>query len=233
MRKSSLIGWVLFLSFFLIGSTHAENNGMSLGDYHRFVYIKQSLELQSPLLLEHLIVLPTEHFNENEAERMISRIDHLPSSLLEKLNNKNIKLKLFTGKLTDNPTAHYLEGIIPRGYKNETTWDDVPGIGGSKTVLAKIGYSEKGKGHSSINLELHELAHSIDSILYNNISSTKQFHAIWNLEKAKLFPDQDYFLTYAEEYFAESLAMYYLNNDSRNLLKERAPSTYQLIKELK
>ena len=76
-------------------------------------------------------------------------------------------IKLFTGKLTDNPTASHLSGMIPRGYVNNTTWDDVPGLGGSKTVLVKIGASHKGNGHSSVNLELHELAHSIDNYVFN------------------------------------------------------------------
>ena len=76
---------------------------------------------------------------------MISRLDRLPSSLLAKINRNGIVVKLFTGKLTENPTAAHLAGIVPRGYVKQITWDDVPGIGGSKTVLVKIGSSDQGE----------------------------------------------------------------------------------------
>ncbi|WP_420535002.1 anthrax toxin lethal factor-related metalloendopeptidase, partial [Bacillus mycoides] len=51
--------------------------------------------------------------------------------------------------------------------RKQLTWDDVPGVGsdiGGKPVMARIGFSERGKGHGSINLELHEIAHAIDRV---------------------------------------------------------------------
>ncbi|MEH7335936.1 hypothetical protein V7161_25240 [Neobacillus drentensis] len=155
----------------------------------------------------------------------------LPTTILEKINNKGINLKLFTGKLTDNPTASNLAGQTPRGYQTNVTWDDVPGIGGSKVVLVKIGSSEKGKGHGSVNLELHEMAHSIDRYVYNEISGTTQFHDIWEKEHNLIFPGNSYFL-YLEEYFAECFAMYYLNKETKELLRIKAPETYHFIKSL-
>ena len=53
--------------------------------------------------------------------------------------------------------------------ENDATWDDVPGMGGSHTVFVKIGASDKGNGHGSVNLELHELAHSVDHIVYGDL----------------------------------------------------------------
>ena len=47
----------------------------------------------------------------------------------------------------------------------------------------KIGASDKGNGHSSVNLELHELAHSIDSYVFNELRYNKNFLEIWNQEK--------------------------------------------------
>ncbi|MEF2098411.1 hypothetical protein V3595_27995 [Bacillus sp. CFBP9009] len=45
-----------------------------------------------------------------------------------------------------------------------------------------VGASDKGKGHGSVNLELHELAHSIDKIVYNGIRDDVNFLGIWGKE---------------------------------------------------
>ncbi|MBP2241255.1 hypothetical protein J2Z40_001817 [Cytobacillus eiseniae] len=232
MKKFSLCTFMLIISLALMGNSQAAMGGILLKDYPRHSLLKETLVLNSSNLLGSIIILPTEPFDEYAASQIISRLDNLPFSLLSKVGEENIKLKLFIGQLTDNPTAAHLQGIIPRGYTNGTTWDDVPGIGGSRTVLVKIGSSDKGSGHSSINLELHELAHSIDRYVYKGIRNNHKFQAIWKKEKAKLFPSQDYFLSFPEEYFAEAFALYFLGGDSRNLLKNRAPETYRFIKGL-
>ncbi|MBY0122705.1 anthrax toxin lethal factor-related metalloendopeptidase [Bacillus sp. S/N-304-OC-R1] len=224
---------VIMIGFLaLINSSQAAMGGIQLKDYPQKSLLRHSLVLQSANPIDDIIILPAEPFDEVQAAGIINRIDHLPHSLLEKIDSNDIKIKLFTGKLTDNPSAHYLTGIIPRGYKSKTTWDNVPGIGGSKTVLVKIGYSEKGKGHGSVNLELHELAHSIDKYVYNGIRYNQQFLSDWKIECPKLFPNQDYFLNYPEEYFAETFAMFYLNNETNTLLKKNAPATFNFIKKL-
>lgn len=233
MRKVSLFIFILTISLTLMGSSQAAMGGIQLKDYSSHSLLKKSLVLNSPSILGSMILLPTDSFDEQEAAQIISRVDNLPFSLLSKAGEENIKLKLFIGRLTDNPTAAHLEGMIPRGYKGGTTWDDVPGIGGAKTVLVKIGFSEKGNGHSSVNLELHELAHSIDRYVFDGMRNNQRFLKIWKKEKEKIFPDQDYFLTFPEEYFAETFAMYFLGGDSRKLLKMKAPQTYHFIKSLK
>ncbi|WP_102274861.1 anthrax toxin lethal factor-related metalloendopeptidase [Cytobacillus massiliigabonensis] len=233
MRKVSLFLSILIISLALMGSSQAAMGGIQLKDYPNHSTLKKSLVLNSSAVLASIILLPTDPFDEREAAQIISRVDNLPFSLLSKVGEENIKLKLFIGRLTDNPTAAHLEGMIPRGYKGGTTWDDVPGIGGSKTVLVKIGFSEKGSGHSSVNLELHELAHSIDRYVYDGMRNNQKFLKIWKKEKQSLFAKQDYFLAFPEEYFAETFAMYFLGGDSRNLLKVKAPETYRFIKSLK
>lgn len=232
MKRIAAFSILMILSLTLIGSSQAAMGGIQLKDYPRKSLLHQSLDLQSPTLLENIIILPAEPFDELQAAGIINRIDHLPHQLLEKIVSNDIKMKLFVGKLTDNPSAQNLTGLIPRGYKSKTTWDNVPGIGGSKMVLVKIGYSEKGKGHGSVNLELHELAHSIDKYVYNGIRYNHQFLSVWKQESPKLFPNQDYFLNFPEEYFAETFAMYYLNKETKSLLKENAPVTYNFIKKL-
>ena len=233
MRKwvvSSIIAG-LFMS--MITTSQASFDSIMLADYPKNSELYQLLNTDSSLeQINQMIELPKSLFDEKEAAAIINRIGNLPETLLKKSNKQGIILKLFTGKLTDNRTAQYLAGQIPRGYHSQTTWDEVPGIGGSQVVLVKIGYSEKGKGHGSVNLELHELAHSIDSLVYQSISKDKQFQLIWEEERGILFPGNSYFILHAEEYFAETFAMYYLNDVTREQLQKIAPQTYEFFKSL-
>ncbi|GLB57873.1 anthrax toxin lethal factor-related metalloendopeptidase [Cytobacillus sp. NCCP-133] len=233
MLKMVLTFTIMIVSLALLGNSQAAIGGIKLKDYPQSSQLMRFLILNSPNELGDIFILPIEPFDEGEASNMISRIDNLPGSLLTKIEDEDIKVKLFVGKLTDNPTAQHLEGVIPRGYTGDTTWDDVPGIGGAKTVLVKIGFSEKGKGHGSVNLELHELAHSVDRHVYNGIRLNQKFLTAWKAEKAKLFPGQSYFLTFPEEYFAEAFAMYFVGGEPRKLLRLKAPETYEFIKKLK
>ena len=56
-----------------------------------------------------------------------------------------------------------------------------------------------------------------------NFVTNKSFLQIWNQEKDQLFPGKSYFLTYPEEYFAESFAYFYLGGQYREELKKKAP----------
>lgn len=232
MRKWVISFIITGLFLTSITTSQASFDGIMLQDFPRNSILYQSLRSdESEQLVNQIIILPKQSFDQKEAAAMITRIASLPISLLEKINQKAITVKLFTGKLTDNPTASQLAGQIPRGYQTHVTWDDVPGIGGSQVVLAKIGSSEKGQGHGSVNLELHELAHSIDRYVFGDKSGKQEFHYVWKQEHEQLFPGNGYFL-YPEEYFAESFAMYHLNKETKEQLLLKAPLTYKFIKSL-
>ncbi|WP_338469566.1 toxin [Niallia sp. XMNu-256] len=231
-KQRSLLFLILLL-LILMGNSQAEKDGIKLVNYPTHSPFKSRLQLTSIDELNHIIVLPNSSFNEAEAAKIIANIDRLPNSLLSKVRKNGIIVKLFTNKLTDNPTAAHLSGKVPRGYEKDTTWDDIPGVGGGHTVLVKIGSSEKGSGHGSVNLELHELAHSIDRQVFDEIRKQKDFLMIWNLEKDRLFPYNRYLLTYPEEYFAEAFVYYYINDSYREKLRKDAPLTYDFIKNLK
>ncbi|MFB6466103.1 toxin [Cytobacillus sp. Hz8] len=233
MRKFIVFVVLVVFSFLMMEKSQATSTDIYLGELGKQSELKSFLHLQSSRILDNIIIVPRENYDMKAAAGIISRIDRLPTSLLQKINDQNIVIKLFTGKLTDNPTASHLKGKTPRGYTSGRTWDSVPGIGGSKTVLVKIGASEKGNGHGSVNLELHELAHSIDRYVYHNLRSHPSYLKIWNEEKYELFPNQTYFLSFPEEYFAESFAYYYMGGEYHAELKEKAPKTYELIKGLK
>jgi Pro-Pro endopeptidase len=229
MKRTFIILLISVTLLILWTHTNANYSGTLL----KHSPLKTKLNLQSGKQLEEIILLPESNYDQEEAMEIIKRLDHIPTTLLDSTETKDIKVRLFEKKLTDFSTTSHLKGVTPRGYTNKSiTWDDVPGIGGSKLVLVKIGHSEKGKGHNSYNLELHELAHSIDRYVLTDLYYDLEFLPLWKREAPRVFPDETYFLQYKEEYFAETFAMYYLNPETRNLLKKKAPATYRFIKEL-
>ena len=219
--------------FMLPGSLHANVNGVPLVSIPPQSLLMETLDTPHPDILKEIIFMPEAPFNHIEAAGMIERIGSLPETMLQRIKEQGIQIVLFKGKLTDNPSAQALKGKVPRGYKTDKTWDDVPGAGGSKIVLVKIGSSHKGMGHGSVNLELHELAHSLDRHVYELIREDPAFLEIWKRERTFLFPGKDYFLDYPEEYFAECFAYYYIGGDFKALLGELAPETYTFIQGLK
>ena len=194
---------------------------------------KQMLvNVEKQYFLEKIIHTPTGNYDQDEVKRIAKRIEQLPASLLLQLWNYPVNLHLTNGPITDTEYFSYLKGETPRGWEGTNlTWEDVPGVGGTENVVIRIGYSEKGKGHNSINLELHEIAHSIDQLLKGNASSSDAFLTIWKKERDVLFRDYTYFTKHPEEYYAETFAMYFLNDESREQLKTRAPKTYQYLKK--
>ncbi|MGG0716839.1 toxin [Robertmurraya massiliosenegalensis] len=233
MKKRVFVIGISVVMLILLGNSKQSNDGILLKYYPSNSPLKELLYLDDNSPINEIVILPEQHFDEVNTASIIENLQQLPPTLLAKIQQNEIFIKLFVGKLTDNPTAKHLKGMIPRGYTSNKKWDEVPGIGGGKVVLVKIGYSEKGMGHGSVNLELHELAHSIDQIIYNKLRFDPFFLHVWMNEKHALFQNRTYFITLPEEYFAEAFAMYYVNKENRSILKDNAPLTYEFIKNLK
>ena len=70
-------------------------------------------------------------------------------------------------------------------------------------------------------------------MFFKNFDNEVAFLRIWNQEKTQLFPDNQYLLTYPEEYLAEAFAYYYIGGSYRNELRVKAPLTYQYIKNIR
>ncbi|MGN1402374.1 MAG: fibronectin type III domain-containing protein [Bacillus sp. (in: firmicutes)] len=170
-----------------------------------------------------------------EAQLMIDRVAKMDDRLISETEKAGIKLKFIDFPVTDLPEYNYLKGVVPRGWEGTgKTWDDVPGIGGDPTA-ARIGYSDYGMGHSTVNLELHEFAHAIDFwALGLEISQMEEFVDIHEAEYESLFHDHVvyYYFAYIEEYFAEAIALYHLSDETNARLLERAPRTYDFIESL-
>lgn len=189
----------------------------------------QGQEQLNPYLLELVEVRATTDESRAEAQNMISRMNNVENSILYQANNNGALFILADTPITDQPEFEHLKGIVPRGHVN--SWDEIPGAGGHVSI-ARIGYSDYGRGHSTINLELHEFGHVADSFTVGlRVSETEEFRAAHSADVDELFggdPLRDYY-DLVEEYFAETFAMYYYTENTRAELAAKAPQTFEFF----
>ncbi|MEC1720989.1 anthrax toxin lethal factor-related metalloendopeptidase [Schinkia azotoformans] len=225
--------FILFISITLILSIQDYAEGKTLG----VSLVDENLKIETNdkyvgMLLGELILLPDDNnYDKTNALEMINTLSQINPTILNFLTENNLKVKLFNGKLTDEPSFQNLKGTVPRGWNNGLTWDDVPGGCGPTLALAKIGASQTGMGHSSVNLELHEVGHLFERN-YQKLRDNMEYIQIWKEEAPKLMPGRDYFSDYQDEFFAEAFAMYYYGSNTREVVKQVAPNTYSLISNI-
>ena len=183
-------------------------------------------EAVNPYLQNMVDVRTSSDESWQEAQRMIGRMNNVENRILYQTNNSGAVFILADTPITEQPEFAHLKGVVPRGHTN--SWDEIPGAGGHVS-MARIGYSDYGRGHSTINLELHEYGHVVDSFTVGvQVSETEEFRAIHADEVDKLFgsSSQREYYNIVEEYFGEAFAMYYYTSESRAELAEKAPKTY-------
>ena len=166
-----------------------------------------------------------------EVERIIERLKRYGAEVFQGMIYSEIKIRLTTGPITDEPEMDYLADVTPRGWPDNLTWADVPGAGGNP-VFSRIGHSYMGMGHSTVNLEHHETAHILDYYLFDYVSISDEFVALHEKEAVSLYGNDGYMEFYPEEYFAEALTFYFLSGHKRAMLKRLAPETYEFIDNL-
>ncbi|MFU0789914.1 anthrax toxin lethal factor-related metalloendopeptidase [Virgibacillus proomii] len=183
-------------------------------------------------LAAKVIKVPSGSYDVAEANKINANIKKFGDNILQRMYNNGVEVHMVNGPITDHPSMRHLRGVTPRGWEGTgKTWDDIPGAGGNPVVV-RIGYSETGMGHGSVNLELHETAHAIDTYIFNDYSSTSEFRYAFYYEANQLFGNDGYNSYYPEEYFAESSAMYFLNSTTRARLQQYAPYTYNCIQRV-
>ncbi|QHE52457.1 toxin [Pontibacillus sp. HMF3514] len=187
--------------------------------------------LQNEDILKSMIMVPPKVEDKQSMEDMLTTIDGIDRPLLQFLQAKGVMIRLFKGNLTDEPLLFPLKWQNPRGWEQDVTWSEVPGSGGGWLISAKIGSSSPGNGHSSLNLELHEIGHTV----YNHLSNSQkeQFKEAWQEEVKTMFPNREYFSSYISEYFSESFAFYYYNATTSKHLKWKAPLTFKFMEVFK
>ncbi len=187
--------------------------------------------LQNEDILKSMIFVPPKVEEKQALEDMLTTIDGIDRPLLQFLQSKGVMIRLFKGNLTDEPLLFPLKWKQPRGWEQDVSWSEVPGSGGGWLISAKIGSSSSGNGHSSLNLELHEIGHTV----FNHLSDSQkaQFKEAWQEEVKMMFPNREYFSSYTSEYFSESFAFYYYNENTSDHLKWKAPLTYKFMEVFK
>ncbi|HZH60397.1 MAG TPA: toxin [Metabacillus sp.] len=229
MRKAIFVLFIFLICIPFYHLVKAFPEGRPLSTYQ---FKTTEFPLTKPVVKE-LILLPNSDFPEKEAVKMINNIQKVDDYILLLAAEESIQVKLFTGSLTNLNGLNKLKNIKPRGYgENDPNWELVPGMSEDRVVYAKIGHSEFGKGHGSICLELHEFAHAIDRYVFHYVRLDPVFINIWKQEVDLLFPFNNYFLQFPEEYFAETFAMYYYDKNSNEVLNEMAPLTFKYIQSL-
>lgn len=214
-------------------SIHGYAEGKSIGEPLANKHLDvQMTDKEVEILLGDFVLLPeNNNYDKSSTVEMINTISQINPVILSFLTGHNLKVKLFDGQLTDEPSFQNLKGVVPRGWNNGLTWDDVPGGCGPTLAVAKIGASKTGMGHSSVNLELHEIGHLFERN-YQELRNNERYNQIWKEEAPKLMPGRDYFSEYQDEFFAEAFAMYYYGDNTREVIKQVAPNTYSLLHEI-
>ena len=183
--------------------------------------------------LRELISLSNIDDDDPEVLNIIERISRLDIRLLRLMYENGVDIRLFNGLLTDEPEMVKYRGVTPRGWENTGfTWDDIPGAGGQLVVFVRVGFSYPSieTRHSSMLLEFHEIAHTIDTLL-GFISQSYYFQSIHEEEKNNVFYRIVYF-DFLEEYFAEAFVKFKYDDYSRTNLRELAPRTYNFFVQM-
>ena len=179
-------------------------------------------------VLKDIIYLPYRYEDTDSVNDILLRLAAIDIELLRGLRTAHVDIILTNRHITDIKEYIDLRGVTPRGWEDTgLTWEDIPGLGGNPVVI-KIGESDPGDSHNSINLELHEVAHAINLFLLDQLSESTEFAVIHAAEKYSMFGEYPYY-DYKEEYFAECFAYYYYSAESNAALLEKAPLTHALI----
>jgi hypothetical protein len=196
------------------------------------LYLKWTLpKIEDDYILNKLIILPETDYDKIEVEKILERLKALGNDIITNTYDYGTRLYLINTKLTDHPDWLEYKGTSS---PNGVLLDELPGAGNvnkNKQAYSRIGYSELGKGHGALNLELHELAHLIN-YAYKEQSKTELFNNIWQKEKDKaremLMINGHYD---REEYFCEMFSYYFYSFETRRLVYYHAPETYNFMKE--
>lgn len=189
---------------------------------------------QVDFLASHNIILKSENIPQEFIDDFIVQFNKFPEPLMQEMLSRKAKIHLIYGQgVTDDPSW----GLSSRTFDGRS-WSNVPGAGGNPRWgrPTRIVVNRLHEGHGSVNLFLHEHGHALDSTYKTDgASNSKTWKQL--LKKAhireylKTICKDDYCLI-PREAFAETLARYYENEETRAELIERAPEIAALFNSL-
>jgi Pro-Pro endopeptidase len=158
----------------------------------------------SPVTLEHL----------NMVNRQAAKI---PPSVMEATRAAGRPIQVLAGRgITDHPDFAHLKGVTPRGYPAGMTWDDVGGAGGGATIVVANKIEQSG----SLNLVLHEHAHTYDYVMAKKSGARPSDSPEWRRAHEQGQWSDAYLANHPEEGYAESFARYFGGKASRSFLTQ-------------
>lgn len=165
-----------------------------------------------------------------DLQRVIDRLENVPQAAIEATDRLGARTTLFSGKLTDVHGYRSLRGRHPRGWPPGATWDSVPGAGGERGAAVRVASEERGSGHGSTSLVLHEYGHVVDHAFapwnMRSASSTTEFlDGPWRQMRTRSAPTP-YLREHPEEWFAEAFARYTKSPQSAASLARWYPETW-------
>jgi hypothetical protein len=171
------------------------------------------------------MVIPTlDDFNNPVVDLIKDGLTVVPPRYLKGIYDKQLYIRTVKGPITSIPEFRVIKELAD----NKAYYEELGGafLGGFIIIRADSKYGEA--------VEVHEVGHAVDHILFKSISNSKEFIDLYNSEGKILF-DQEahkYFLQNTSEFFAEVFRTYYYSSRTRKFLKDRAPKTYKFMKEL-
>ncbi len=187
------------------------------------------------------IIVDNELLEEYEVRKSIYKVQTLPSKVLERLLEGKVTIEYIHEDITDLPEFERLK---------EYESDNLKVFGAFKypkivVDSQALDYIQFAKIDTFSTIVLHEIGHSYDYLFDKNdesnkfdLSNKKEFEDIWKEEGARLFntrvtgmtkEQNQYYINYQYEFFAESFAFYFDSEESKRTLLEYAPRTYNFI----
>jgi hypothetical protein len=186
-------------------------------------------------LKKNKILIKSDLIEETHIERFKQSYTKFPIEFTHELIKLGRKIHLIYGHgVSDDPTWKDNNKTF-----DGRDWAEVPGAGGSPYAYAptRIVVNRMDEGHGSVDLFLHEEAHTMDSTYGSfKISSSEPFKQLMTNPSVTHYLDSissvGYYQNFAEA-FAEIFARFHAGPDSKKILEEKAPEAAEFIKNLK
>lgn len=156
----------------------------------------------------------------------------MPNKMIDEIDQAGLGMDLVADSgVTAHPGWVELRGVTPRGWEGTgKTWDDVPGAGASRSLGKTVIVANRLKeGHGSRNAIIHEHAHTFERAHYILTGRKFSQSAKWTRLHGSIAWKSTYQKRYAEEAFAESLAVYLDSPESRQTLSSEIQSYFKEI----